>query len=64
MDSATREEVTVTVEARDSSGRRIVYQGKHMPGEEIAAGKVRITTDTTVRILINGELRDVREYSP
>jgi len=57
-------EATVTIEASDENGRRVLYEGVHKPGEQVPPQKITVTTPTTVRILLNGEVRWERQYAP
>jgi len=54
----------VTIEVVDDSGRRLVYEGVHKPGEEVPPQKITITSPTTVRILLDDDVRWEREYTP
>jgi hypothetical protein len=58
------EEVQTTIQVTDESGSRRVYQGRHRPGDRIPPQKIRITTPTTARILVDGKVLAEREYLP
>jgi serine/threonine-protein kinase len=55
-------EVTVTVEVKDDSGTRTIYEHRHRAGEAIPTQAVTVRAPTTVRILVDGEVRDERQY--
>lgn len=57
-------EVEVLVEVVDENGSRKIYQGRHRPGERIPAQTIRVASATTVRILVDGEVRARRQYLP
>ncbi len=54
----------VTIEMLDDTGRHIIYQGQHRRGDRLPPQKVTINGPTTVRILLNGEVRWERKYRP
>lgn len=54
----------VTIEVVDDSGPRVVYEGLHKPGEDVPPQKITITSPTTVRILLDGNVRWERAYTP
>jgi len=63
-DAGPRPLAKVVVELTDQSGRQVIYEGFHKPGESIPPQKIRIANPATVRILVNGETRWQRQYLP
>jgi len=57
-------EVTVTVEVTDEQGRRVIYEQHHRAGDAIPPQAVVVRAPTTVRVLVNGQLRAEEHYRP
>jgi len=58
------DEARVKIEVTDDKGTHFIYEGLHQPGEEIPPQRLAITSQTTVRILVNDEFRWEQSYAP
>ncbi len=56
--------VDVTVEVTDDKGRHTIYEGHHAAGEDIPTQTLPVNGPTTVRVLVNGQVRAERQYQP
>jgi serine/threonine-protein kinase len=63
-DLGAGQEARVKVQVTDDKGTRVIYEGAHKPGEAIPPQTLRITSPTTVRILVNDEPRWEESYLP
>lgn len=57
-------EVEVVVEVSDAEGSRTIYEGRHRPGERIPPQTIRVSSETTARILVDGKVHARRQYLP
>jgi serine/threonine protein kinase len=64
QDGAPEALVKVTVELDDARGRRTIYEGYHRPDESIPPQTFSVSGPTTIRILVNGTLREELAYQP
>jgi beta-lactam-binding protein with PASTA domain len=56
--------IKVTVEMDDPKGRRTIYEGDLKPGDSIPPQTITVTAATTIRILLNGDLREEIPFQP
>ena len=54
----------VVVEVVDAAGSRTLYEGEHRAGDHIPAQTIAVSGTTTVRVLVDGQLRAERVFQP
>jgi serine/threonine-protein kinase len=57
-------EVKVTVEISDGRNRRVIYEGRHKPGDSIPTQTLVVTEPITSRVLINDQIRIEHRHEP
>ncbi|UCC68117.1 MAG: protein kinase [Armatimonadota bacterium] len=63
-DGSDEGEREVVIEVVDEDGSRIIYRGRHGPGERIPQQTIRVVSATTARILVDGKVCAKRQYLP